>query len=119
MTTIYTQHGWTELAPTHSKPRRILASVELAWYEYNAAVNRYMDGRGTQAEIDRLAALAEAADEANQSCTCTTGDDLCPSCQRYYCQHEHTVFQGRYHETLGDVDDDIVEVCIDCGKILD
>ena len=35
------------------------------------------------------------------------------------CKHEHTTFQGSMRFVAGDVDDDITEVCIDCGAILD
>jgi len=120
MNAVYTQYGWETLTPTHRSPRRILHNVELAWYEYNAAVNRYMDGRGTQAEIDRLAELAEAADDANHRCTCLDGDDLCPSCQLFFapCEHKHTALQGTYRFTDGEPWDDIAEVCIDCGATL-
>jgi len=39
--------------------------------------------------------------------------------QIYKCPHEHTSFDGGYHFTQGDVWDDIVEVCDDCGANLD
>ena len=35
------------------------------------------------------------------------------------CPHKHTSFEGGYHSSNGDVWDDIVEVCDDCGAILD
>ena len=35
------------------------------------------------------------------------------------CPHEHTSFLGGYHFTEGDVWDDIVEVCDDCGARLE
>ncbi len=35
------------------------------------------------------------------------------------CAHEHTSFQGGLHFNGGDVWDDIVEVCDDCGTNLD
>jgi hypothetical protein len=34
------------------------------------------------------------------------------------CQHEHTSCQGGLHFSAGDVWDDIVEVCDDCGETL-
>lgn len=63
---------------------------------------------------------------------------LCPACQgsgkqakwvsleefavllrQARCKHEHTSFQGSMRFVAGDVDDDITEVCIDCGAKLD
>ena len=41
---------------------------------------------------------------------------LLHACQ---CPHEHTSFQGGFHFTEGDVWDDIVEVCDDCGARLE
>jgi len=35
------------------------------------------------------------------------------------CKHEHTSFQGGMHFSAGEVWDDIVEVCDDCGANLD
>lgn len=35
------------------------------------------------------------------------------------CKHEHTFFQGSMRFVAGDVEDDITEVCSDCGAILD
>lgn len=36
-----------------------------------------------------------------------------------HCPHEHTAYQGSFHFTAGDVWDDIVEVCTDCGARLE
>ncbi len=34
------------------------------------------------------------------------------------CQHEHTSCRGAFHFSAGDVWDDVVEVCDDCGATL-
>jgi hypothetical protein len=35
------------------------------------------------------------------------------------CKHEHSSCRGRFHLSQGHVWDDIVEVCDDCGAVLD
>lgn len=35
------------------------------------------------------------------------------------CPHSLTTHQGGFHFTAGEVWDDVVEVCSDCGKVLD
>ena len=35
------------------------------------------------------------------------------------CPHEHTTTNGGFHFTVGDVWDDLAEVCDDCGANLD
>ena len=35
------------------------------------------------------------------------------------CQHQHTAYQGGMHFSAGDVWDDILEICVECGASLD
>lgn len=39
--------------------------------------------------------------------------------QQQACPHQHTTFQGGYHFSAGELWDDLVEVCSDCGANLD
>jgi hypothetical protein len=42
----------------------------------------------------------------------------CLEKQAAECKHEHSHFQGGLHFTAGEVWDDIMEVCDDCGVYL-
>ena len=46
-------------------------------------------------------------------------EDFATLLRQEQCPHEHTSYQGGYHFTAGEVWDDIVEVCHDCGANLD
>jgi hypothetical protein len=45
--------------------------------------------------------------------------ELVPLLEDARCRHKHTSFHGGLHYIDGDVWDDVVEVCDDCGENLD
>ena len=82
--------------------------------------------------------LITGHEDSDHQCSAQTECSSCPLCQdsdcstiwitleqlisllqAIQCPHTHTSFQGIYHFTEGDVWDDIVEVCDDCGARLE
>jgi hypothetical protein len=45
--------------------------------------------------------------------------NLCIKAYQEQCKHEHTSFQGDFHFVGGEIWDDIMEICNDCGVNLD
>jgi len=107
-------HDWK---PTHRKvPKAVLKALEHSTNctrEYNEHLNEELN-KGEQGgdvdwtEVTRLANIANAAEAAL---------DAAREFALNGCQHKNVSYQGSMHFSAGEVDDDIVEVCEDCGYL--
>ena len=103
---------WHDQRPSHPpipmKVRVAEKHYEIAQRVYDEAVNRYLDyGEWDQ---EHLEVLGHRADDAYENMLKAKHDALNP------CQHENVSMVGHHYFIAGEVDDDIEEVCQDCGK---